>query len=124
MRNTAAFLLLMTCLCLAVGSLQPFDMEFRAPSWPGWPQSPPSDFAWNIAAYVPFGACTCLLLGRRLPGFAAAALLGLAASLLLESAQSLSALRVSSWVDVIANCLGAITGAGLAVIYSSRTPGR
>jgi len=125
MRNTVAFLFLMTCLCLAIGSLQPFDMEICVPSLPGWPQSPPSDFAWNIVAYAPFGACACPLLHRRLPGFVASVLMASAFSLLLESAQSMSALRVSSWVDVIANVLGAAIGAGLVtVISSSRTTHR
>jgi len=116
MTKVAAFLLLMTCLCLAVGSLQPFDMELRAPSWPGWFQSPPSDFVWNIAAYIPVGALTCMLLGCRPATATAAVLLAIAMSLLLESAQSLSALRVSSWVDVMANGLGATIGAGLVAI--------
>ncbi len=114
-RNVTAFLLLMTLLCLAVGSLQPFDLS-GALGWPGWHQSPPSDFVWNIAAYAPLGACLCLLLGNRLVGFAAAILLAATASLLLESAQSMSPSRVSSCVDVMANGLGAATGAGLAAL--------
>lgn len=123
MRRAAAFLLAMTCVCLVVGSLQPFDLTFGAPSWPGWVQSPPDDFSWNIAAYAPFGLCACLLAGRRLPGIAIAILLGVALSLLLESAQSLSAARVSSWVDVISNGLGATLGAGLAAIIPIPTSG-
>lgn len=122
-KRVAAFLLAMTCICLAVGTLQPFDMAFRAPSWPGWAQSPPADFAWNIAVYAPFGLCSCWLAGRRLPGIVLAILLGVALSLLLECAQSLSAVRVSSWVDVISNGLGTLLGAGLAAIIPSfRTP--
>lgn len=125
-RRVAAFLLFMTCVCLVIGSLQPFDLALRAPSWPSWVQSPPGDFSWNIAAYAPLGLCACLLAGCRLPGIAVAILLGVALSLLLECAQSLSAARVSSWVDVISNGLGATLGAGLAAIIPtiSRTPDR
>lgn len=118
MRRATLFLLLMMCLCLVVGSLQPFDLALRTPSWPGWHQSPPADFLWNIAAYIPLGVCSCLLLGRRLSGVALAVLLGVAMGLALECAQSLSASRVSSWVDVISNGLGTTLGAGLAAILA------
>lgn len=87
-------------------------------AWPGWHESPPANLALNVAAYVPVGLCACMLLGKRLGGMAVAVATGASLSLAFECTQSMSAVRVASWVDVISNGLGTVLGAGLAAAFA------
>lgn len=85
----------------------------------------PSDVAFNVIAYVPFGMLVCLYFrgcGDRSP-ILKAALFGAAFSFAMESAQLFIPNRVASAADLIANGAGATLGALLFAdpVYSILT---
>lgn len=79
-----------------------------------------SDFTGNILFFVPLGFFLAIAMGRYLPGgiwakrclqVAVGILSGLTLSALAESIQAFLPMRVSSWMDLIANTAGAAGGA-------------
>jgi len=79
-----------------------------------------SDFTGNILFFVPLGFFLATAMGRYLPGgiwakrclqVAVGILSGLTLSALAESFQAFLPMRVSSWMDFIANTAGAAGGA-------------
>ena len=81
------------------------------------------DVVVNVLAYLPYGFLCIAALQPRLKGpgaFAAAALSGLALSLVLEAAQSYLPARIPANLDVLCNFAGACAGAALGVKYAAR----
>ncbi len=78
------------------------------------------DILANIALYVPIGALGCAELRRvglrTLPAIGGAILLAGAESFAVEQAQRFIGSRFASWVDVTANVLGGVIGAGIVAI--------
>ena len=80
-----------------------------------------SDFVGNILFFVPLGFFLATAMGRYLPGgiwtkrcclqVSVGILSGLTLSALAESIQAFLPMRVSSWMDLIANTVGAAGGA-------------
>lgn len=79
-----------------------------------------SDFTGNILFFVPLGFFLATAMGRYLPGgigakrclqVAVGILSGLTLSALAESLQAFLPMRVSSWMDFVANTAGAAGGA-------------
>jgi len=90
------------------------------PTWLGYDQL---EFAANILFFIPFAFLLTLLLGRNRWWFAA--LIALGSSICIEVAQKeFLAARFSSLADVAANVIGALIGAGLAVLVLSRRSSR
>jgi glycopeptide antibiotics resistance protein len=76
------------------------------------------DFIQNLLLFVPFGAAAVAAFGgdRPLRHIFSAVLLGCALSMSAESVQLLTADRISSFADVLANTAGALTGAMIATL--------
>jgi len=86
------------------------------PAWVGYGEI---EFAANIALFVPVGLLLTLVLRRG--RWWVAVLGGCGLSLLTEVAQgSLRPQRFATVRDVVANTLGAVIGAGLAVLIARR----
>lgn len=125
-RFPAEYLLIGWTIFLVYGSLVPFD--FRFPGWEetsnrflgfGQPQTrirSITDWITNVAIFLPFGFLALAALARnRVPtavtGEGILTLVGsLALSVGIELAQVFFLPRVSSALDVAANCLGALFG--------------
>jgi len=80
------------------------------------------DFVQNLLLFVPFGAATVWAFGshRVVRPVISAVLLGCALSVTAESIQLLTTDRISSFGDVLANTLGAFTGAMAVIILRGR----
>ncbi|MBI4719626.1 MAG: hypothetical protein HY763_17660 [Planctomycetes bacterium] len=125
---------LMAAVALVLyGSLLPFQMR-RPPAgpWPlpglsdiGFHASSPSDLLTNVGVYIPVGF-VAVLAGhprrRRLARVPLAIALALGVSVAAEALQAGMSQRVSSWVDVRANCMGTALGAVLALAASHAGP--
>lgn len=73
----------------------------------------------NVALFVPWGALLASLMTKNI--WAAAALSGLGASILIELGQFLLLTeRFATWQDISANTLGALLGAAVVVTTRSR----
>lgn len=81
------------------------------------------EFTSNIVLFLPLG----LLLGWRVRNWAAALLLAVTCSVLIEWGQAvLLPARYPSWLDVLANTTGALLGLGLCALarrHASRRTG-
>ncbi|MFJ4037412.1 VanZ family protein [Microbacterium sp. NPDC090007] len=76
------------------------------------------DFALNVALFVPFGVMSSFLLGRR---SAAVVAVALAVPIAVETVQALFLpARTASVADVVANVVGALTGAVLTGVIRRR----
>lgn len=101
-----------------VGSLTPFQFQWRAASRLAWVPPTLEDLIVNLLVYLPvgftlFGGLSRWLRQRRWAVVAAAA--GAAGlSLGLETLQTFSAARWASWVDVLLNTAGGLAGAWMA----------
>lgn len=113
----------MIAVALLYGSWIPFDLDLARLAVVthhtipplGFPSSDLDDLLVNLLVYVPLGAAIALRergssAGRRAT-LGRAALLGALVSFAAESVQTLSALRMASWIDVGMNTLGAMLGA-------------
>ena len=80
------------------------------------------DFVQNMLLFVPFGAATVWAFGNDRVGRAviSGVLLGCALSVSAESIQLLTTDRISSFADVLANTIGAFTGAMTVAILRGR----
>jgi glycopeptide antibiotics resistance protein len=123
LERLARFLLAMTACCLIVGTWQPFDFQHPLGDLT-WTPSPPSDFLWNIAAFLPVGIFGPLGFSRRPMGCIVVIVCASAFSLVLEYMQTMSVIRVASWIDVASNTLGAMIGAGAVTILMSNVSGK
>ncbi|MBL8470573.1 MAG: VanZ family protein [Rhodocyclaceae bacterium] len=127
--NPARLLVLAYAALIILASTNPFT---------GWrdPQVPPWQFllgAWprffttfdlitNLLAYVPLGYLLVPALQPRLkPGWAAvaAALMGCALSLCMESLQTYLPTRVASKLDLLTNSAGSLAGAACGLFYGN-----
>jgi len=82
--------------------------RFTWPIAPGWVAPDDYGILLNVVLFVPLGALFVLLTGRAWWWAAGVAALG---SGLIESVQWLWLARQGSWLDVVANTLGAALGA-------------
>ncbi|MCC7293350.1 MAG: VanZ family protein [Phycisphaerales bacterium] len=116
----------MIAAALLYGSWIPFDLDLSRLSVVthrtipplGFPSSDLEDLLVNLLVYMPLGAAITLrgwgsTTGRRAFVWRAA-LLGALVSFAAELVQTLSALRMASWIDVAVNTLGATLGALMA----------
>lgn len=80
------------------------------------------DFVQNLLLFIPFGAATVWAFGshRVVRPVISAVLLGCALSVSAESIQLLTTDRISSFGDVLANTMGAFTGAMTVIILRGR----
>src|SRR5439155_23233612 len=78
------------------------------------------DAALNMLFYMPLGAAAFLALRRGLLGFTAAVALGVLVSFSVEWMQLSIPSRVSSLLDLLSNSIGALLGAVVASIATSR----
>jgi len=88
-----------------------------------------SDFIGNIIFFVPLGVFLAVAMGRCLPGgvwmrhclqVSVAILSGLTLSALAESIQAFLPMRISSWMDLIANTSGTAGGAIAGSLVSGK----
>lgn len=75
------------------------------------------DVVANIFLYIPFGFFAACAFGRRI---AAATLAGFALSLAVELIQFYDAGRYQELTDIASNTLGALLGAGAAIVFRRR----
>lgn len=130
----STFPLWITGVCVAVvvyASLQPFTgWTSLAPNtqfflWQSGQRWTPRDFSFNFFAYVPLGfALTASLPSHWRPGRRAGVSCGCALLLafVLETAQMWLPTRYASVFDVLANVVGAVVGALVAVTLLAFTP--
>jgi VanZ family protein len=81
------------------------------------------DLIVNVLAYFPFGVLAVFALHPRLRGLAAVAIAAIVGFLLagsIETAQSYLPTRVASNLDLLANTIGALLGAGFSVPFAAR----
>lgn len=102
-------------LMLVYASLQPFSGWMTSDS-PFFLFAPAGrytsfDFLVNLAAYLPFGLFATLVFVGRIRSFVLSVGLAALLSFSLEAAQTLLPSRAASWVDLLANTLGAVCGA-------------
>jgi len=101
-----------------VGSLTPFQFQWRGPVGLSWVAPTGEDLVVNLLVYLPVGFTLfgglSRWLHRRSWAVVAAAAGAAGLSLGLETLQAFSAARWASWVDVLLNTAGGLAGALMA----------
>lgn len=101
------------------GTIQVVFVWLHAHGLPRWLGYAQLEWTSNVAFFVPFGLLAVLLGARPW----AAVLAGVAASAAAETAQALFLPeRTASLMDILANSLGALVGAAIAVLVQRRQP--
>jgi hypothetical protein len=101
------------------GTIQAVFVWLHAHGLPRWLGYAQLEWTSNVAFFVPFGLLAVLLGARPW----AAVLAGVAASAAAETAQALFLPeRTASLMDILANSLGALVGAAIAVLVQRRQP--
>src|SRR5215831_11745965 len=127
-QRTIFALLLGTLALIGYGSLYPFDLKPSAHSisvWQAlgdltWARSGRGDRVANVLLYIPLGFCLFLWVNARTSRWVAtvfAILFGTVFSYGIEVTQVFIAQRVSSYWDVVFNCIGSVIGAAAGIAW-------